>query len=85
MDHNNGEFIGLRQTDARKSKVTDTSYYHDNEQHEPYYCHQEISVQRITSDASTILLMYFPPYMSSMNHTLLSLPNLIPNHMLFTR
>jgi hypothetical protein len=52
-------------TDTRKSKVTDTSYYYDDEKHEPYYCHQEISVQLIISDASTILLTYFPPYLSS--------------------
>jgi hypothetical protein len=50
--------------------LADTSYYHDEKQER----HQEISVQRITSDASTILLMYFPPYLSS---RILNLPLLL--------
>src|SRR5438067_11571951 len=49
------------------SKIDIPRVKHNNQAYGIYSTafHQEISVQRITSDASTILLMYFPPYLSS--------------------
>ena len=49
------------------SKIDIPRVKHNNQAYGIYStsCHQEISVQRIMSDASTILLMYFPPYLSS--------------------